>query len=51
MQWPGFVRKANVREANTLADTVAAVRAFVEAPLAAAAGRSPAPKSWRAGSS
>jgi predicted nucleotidyltransferase component of viral defense system len=50
-QWSGFVRKANVRDASTLAETVAAVRAFVEAPLAAAAGCSPAPKSWRAGSS
>jgi predicted nucleotidyltransferase component of viral defense system len=50
-QWSGFVRKANVRDASPLAETVAAVRAFVEAPLAAAAGHSPAPKSWRAGGS
>jgi predicted nucleotidyltransferase component of viral defense system len=47
-QWSGFVRKASVRDAGTLAETVAAVRAFVEALLAATNG-SPAPLSWRAG--
>jgi hypothetical protein len=35
-QWSGFVRKANVRDAGTLAQTIAAVREFVAAPLAAA---------------
>jgi predicted nucleotidyltransferase component of viral defense system len=48
-QWSGFVRKAGVRDASTLAETVAAVRAFVEAPLAAAASGTPAPGTWRAG--
>lgn len=41
-QWSGFVRKAGVRDAGTLAETIAAVRAFVEAPLAAAANGTPA---------
>lgn len=48
-QWSGFVRKASVRDANSLAGTIGAVRAFVEAPLAAAANRAPAPGRWRAG--
>lgn len=48
-QWSGFVRKAGVRDAGTLAETVASVRAFVEAPLAAAANGIPAPGTWRAG--
>ncbi len=37
-QWAGFLRKAGARDAGTLAETIAVVRAFVEAPLAAAAG-------------
>jgi len=48
-QWSGFVRKAGVRDAGSLAETIAAVRAFVEAPLAAAANGTPAPGTWRAG--
>ncbi|MEW5741837.1 MAG: nucleotidyl transferase AbiEii/AbiGii toxin family protein [Myxococcota bacterium] len=48
-QWSGFVRKAGVHDAGTLAETIAAVRAFVEAPLAAAANGPPAPGRWRAG--
>lgn len=48
-QWSGFVRKAGVRDAGSLAEAIVAVRAFVEAPIAAAANRSPAPLSWRAG--
>lgn len=48
-QWSGFVRKAGVRDAGNLAETIAAVRAFVEAPLAAAANGTPAPGTWRAG--
>jgi hypothetical protein len=47
-QWSGFVRKANVSDASTLAETVAAVRAFAEAPLAAAKGTI-IPSSWSAG--
>lgn len=47
-QWMGFVRKAGVRDSATLAETIAAVRAFVEAPLAAAANNAPAPGTWRA---
>lgn len=35
------MRKAGVRDAGTLAETIAAVRAFVEAPLAAAANGPP----------
>jgi hypothetical protein len=48
-QWSGFVRKAGARNAGTLAETIAAVRAFVEAPLEAAANGTPAPGTWRAG--
>lgn len=47
-QWSGFARKGNIRDAGTLAETVAAVRAFVENPLAAAKGAI-APSSWSAG--
>jgi predicted nucleotidyltransferase component of viral defense system len=42
-QWSGFVRKAGVRDPGSLAETIAAVRAFVEAPLVAAANGTPAP--------
>ena len=48
-QWSGFVRKAGVRDAGTLADVIAAVRGFVEAPLMAAANGTPPPGTWRAG--
>ncbi len=48
-QWSGFVRKAGVRDAGTLAETIAALRAFVEAPLEAAANGTPAPRTWRPG--
>jgi len=48
-QWSGFIRKAGVGVAGSLPETIAEVRAFVEAPLAAAANGSPAPSSWRAG--
>ncbi len=49
-QWSGFVRKAGVRDAGTLAETIEAVRAFVEVPLAAAAANGTlAPGTWRAG--
>ena len=47
-QWSGFVRKAGVRDAGSLAETIADVRAFVEAPASAANGP-PAPGTWRAG--
>ncbi|HET7506031.1 MAG TPA: nucleotidyl transferase AbiEii/AbiGii toxin family protein, partial [Kofleriaceae bacterium] len=47
-QWSGLVRKAGVRDAGGLAETIAAVRAFVEAPLASAANGTPPPSSWRA---
>lgn len=48
-QWSGFVRKANARDALTLGDTVAAVRAFAEAPIHALAGNAQMPARWRAG--
>lgn len=48
-QWSGFVRKAGARDTGSLAETIAAVRAFVEAPLASAANGTPAPGTWRAG--
>lgn len=48
-QWSGFVRKADVGDAGTLAETIAAVRAFVEAPLASAANGTRGPGTWPAG--
>lgn len=48
-QWSGFVRKAGVRDAGSLAETVTAVQAFVGAPLIAAATGSAPPGTWRAG--
>jgi predicted nucleotidyltransferase component of viral defense system len=48
-QWAGFIRKAGIGAGDTLAETIAAVRALVEAPLLAAAGAGPVPKSWQAG--
>jgi hypothetical protein len=48
-QWAGFVRKAGVRGAGGLKETVAAVAAFVGPPLDHAAAGTPIPSSWRAG--
>ncbi len=49
-QWSGFVRKAGTHDAPTLGETIASVRAFVEAPLAAATSSDSAePGAWRAG--
>jgi hypothetical protein len=45
-RWSGFVRKAGVRDARSLAETIADVRAFVDAPLVAAANGTPAPGAW-----
>jgi predicted nucleotidyltransferase component of viral defense system len=47
-QWSGFVRKVGISGGESLADTIAVVRAFAEAPLLAAAGAGPVPRSWRA---
>ncbi len=47
--WSGFLRKADIRETPSLAETIAGVRAFVEAPLIAAATGVPAPAAWRKG--
>jgi predicted nucleotidyltransferase component of viral defense system len=46
-QWSGFVRKAGIDDAGTLADTISAVRTFAEAPLAAAGYSADIPGSWR----
>jgi predicted nucleotidyltransferase component of viral defense system len=49
-QWSGFVRKSSVQDGSSLAETVAAVKAFVEAPLMAAAGETQISSlQWRAG--
>ena len=40
-QWSGFVRKTGARDAGSLGETVAAVRTFVEVPLAMVAGTTP----------
>jgi predicted nucleotidyltransferase component of viral defense system len=48
-QWSGFVRKVGISGGESLADTVAVVRDFVEAPLLAASGAGRVPKSWQAG--
>ena len=45
-QWSGFLRRAGVRDAGTLSDTVDEVRAFVEAPLTAAATGAPITAFW-----
>jgi len=47
-QWSGFVRKTGARDAGSLAETIATVRMFLEAPLAAAADRADAPRNWPA---
>lgn len=46
-QWTGFLRKAGVGDGDSLIETIAAVRAFLEAPLQAAADGSPTPGTWR----
>lgn len=48
-QWSGFVRKAGVRDAGSLAEAVAAVAAFGERPLMAAARAAFDATHWRAG--
>ena len=48
-QWAGFVRKAGVRDAGSLADTVAAVAAFSEPLLMGAARGTFGGKHWRPG--
>ena len=48
-QWSGFIRKVGISGGESLADTIAAVRAFVEGPLLAASGAGPMPKSWQVG--
>jgi hypothetical protein len=48
-QWSGFVRKVGILGGESLADTIAAVRAFVEAPLLAASGAGPVPTAWQVG--
>ncbi|MBI5363048.1 MAG: nucleotidyl transferase AbiEii/AbiGii toxin family protein [Planctomycetes bacterium] len=48
-QWAGFVRKASVEDAGSLARTIEEVRAFLDAPLRAAAGSDTTPGTWRAG--
>lgn len=51
LQWSGFVRKAGLKEAPGLAETISIVRAFVEDPLIAAATGNFSPLNWRAGKS
>ena len=46
-QWSGFVRKAGIRDASSLVETVAAVAAFVEMPLMAATDLTPRNGRWR----
>jgi hypothetical protein len=48
-QWSGFIRKAEVTDASGLADTIEAIAAFVETPLAAASSRAPLVARWRSG--
>lgn len=48
-QWSGFVRKAGVRDADSLAETVATVAAFVEMPLMAATDVTHRNACWRGG--
>jgi len=47
-QWSGFIRKAGVGDAGSLADTVLAVAAFAEKPLLAAAHGLEFSSAWRA---
>jgi hypothetical protein len=46
MQWSGFVRKAGIRDAGSLPETVATVVAFAQAPLMAAAGSASGVGHW-----
>lgn len=48
-QWAGFLRKADVRDAGTLADTVMSLIVFLEKPLLAAAQVCSPPSSWTGG--
>lgn len=48
-QWSGFVRKSGVRDASSLADTVAVVRVFVEPPLVAATTGTSGSTRWPVG--
>ncbi|RME26117.1 MAG: nucleotidyl transferase AbiEii/AbiGii toxin family protein [Deltaproteobacteria bacterium] len=47
-QWSGFLRKAGVKDAGTLAETIAAVATFVEKPLLAAADGTLLQATWHA---
>jgi predicted nucleotidyltransferase component of viral defense system len=47
-QWSGFVRKAGVDDAGSLAEAVAAVAAFAETPLLTAAQGTPLTATWLA---
>lgn len=47
-QWSGFVRKAGVNDAGSLAEAVAAVAGFAERPLLAAAQGTSLSATWRA---
>lgn len=48
-QWQGFVRKAGIRDADSLVETVSAIAAFVEMPLTAATELAPRNARWHAG--
>jgi len=48
-QWTAFLRKADVADGDTLSNTMAAVSAFVERPLLAAATQTPFAEHWPAG--
>ena len=48
IQWSAFLRKSGIRDADTLAETIANVRAFVETPLLAEP-KKPTLGLWRAG--
>jgi len=48
-QWSGFVRKADVRDASSLAETIEAVAAFAGPPLTAAAQDDRHGATWRPG--
>ncbi len=48
-QWAGFTRKAGVRDAASLSDTVEAVRGFITRPLEAAASGDEFRLRWNAG--
>ena len=47
-QWSGFVRKAGVNDAGSLAEAVAAVVAFAEEPLLAATQETSLTATWHA---